>query len=57
MSAKPEQTRRAKYCSHRVVRAAKRDLRRLRRRLERYMLDDTPKRLTRGWVERLHSTK
>ncbi len=51
MSAKPEQTRRAKYCSHRVVRAAKRDLRRLRRRLERYMLDDTPKRLTRGWVD------
>jgi len=51
MSTKPEQTRRAKHCSHRVIRAAKRELRRLRRRLEKLMLDDTPKRLTRGWAD------
>lgn len=51
MSTKPEQTKRAKHCSHRVIRAAKRELRRLRRRLEKLMLDDTPKRLTRGWAD------
>ena len=51
MSAKPEQTRRARHCSHRTIRAAKRELRRLRRRLEKFMLDDTPKRLTRGWAD------
>lgn len=51
MSAKPEQTRCAKHCSRRIIRAAKRELRRLRRRLERLMLDDTPKRLTRGWAD------
>ena len=51
MSSKPEQTRRARHCSHRVRQAAKRELRRLRRRLEKLMLDDTPKRLTRGWAD------
>lgn len=51
MSSKPEQTRRARHCSHRVRHDAKRELRRLRRRLEKLMLDDTPKRLTRGWAD------
>lgn len=51
MSAKPEQTRRSKHCSHRIVRFAKKTLRRLRRRLEKKLLDDTPLRLTRGWAD------
>ena len=40
MSTKPEQTRRTKHCSRRHIRDAKRELRRLRRRLEKFMLDD-----------------
>ena len=51
MSAKPEQTRRARHCSHRCIRHAKRMLRRLRRLLEKRLLDETPLRLTKGWAD------
>lgn len=53
MSAKPESiesARRILVNPERAVRSAKRDARRLRRRLEKALLDDTPARVTRGWV-------
>lgn len=51
MSAKPEQTRGAKHASHRVKAYCKREVKRLRRRLEKRLLDDTPKSVIRGWAD------
>jgi len=51
MSSKPEQTRGAKHASHRVKSFCKRAAKRLRRRLEKRLLDDTPKSVIRGWAD------
>lgn len=54
MSLKPEQVSRTWLCpkaAARVNRDAKRAAARKRRRLEKTLLDDTPRRVTRGWAD------
>jgi len=54
MALRPEQARRARHCSQRCRRDAKRALRRLRRRAEKRDVENAPgqvRELLRGWAD------